>query len=149
MLEPLILVSTLLISPVPAEQPSLHMPSGQVLHLELAVTPEERGVGLMFRESIPDNSGMFFVFERCGVHTFWMKNCFFPIDIVWLDRKGTVVKILYDLPPCREKNCPHYSPDTDACYAIEVNAGMAEKLGITERGSLPIQGVIDYVKKTR
>ena len=119
-------------------------PGGDIVHLELALTPEQRVYGLMFRESMPPDMGMLFVFESCEPQGFWMKNCFFPQDIIWLDRSGKVLKVLPDLKPCRSPDCPHYEPAVNACFVLELNAGKAEEFRIREGESVKLRGVPGY-----
>ena len=70
---------------------SLRLPSGKVLQSEVMVKDEDRAMGLMFRPSLPSDRGMLFVFDQPDFHGIWMKNCKFPIDIVWLDERRRVV----------------------------------------------------------
>src|SRR5262245_15540420 len=65
----------------------LTLPSGTVLQAEVMVKDEDRAMGLMFRPSLPRDRGMLFVFENSDFHGIWMKNCKFPIDILWLDEQ--------------------------------------------------------------
>ena len=73
-------------SAAPAVVP-LTLPSGKVLQVEVMVKDEDRAMGLMFRPSLPMDHGLLFVFESPDFHGFWMKNCRFPIDMVWLDEE--------------------------------------------------------------
>jgi hypothetical protein len=61
------------------------LPSGKKLQVEVMVKPEDRAMGLMFRPSLPLDRGLLFIFDEPEFHGIWMKNCKFPIDIVWLD----------------------------------------------------------------
>ena len=54
-------------------------------NVELVATPGERAKGLMFRRSLGYKQGMLFVFEDESIHSFWMKNTFIPLDIIWLN----------------------------------------------------------------
>jgi uncharacterized protein len=105
----------------------LTMPSGTVLQTEVMVEDEDRMMGLMFRPSLPEDHAMLFVFERPDFHGIWMKNCKFPIDIVWLDESRRVVHVAEKVPPCRTKECPSYLPLQKASYVIEMNAGQARR----------------------
>src|SRR5688572_29336931 len=69
----------------------LTLPSGKVLQAELMIKDEDRAMGLMFRPSLPLDRGLLFVFEEVDFHGIWMKNCRFPIDIVWLEEERRVV----------------------------------------------------------
>src|SRR3954470_25075142 len=91
----------------------LTLPSGKVLQVEVMVKDEDRAMGLMFRPSLPVDRGMLFLFERPDFHGIWMKNCKFPIDILWLDEHHAVVHLAEKVPPCTAKDdtqCPVYSP---------------------------------------
>ncbi|PZM87077.1 MAG: hypothetical protein DLD55_03265 [candidate division SR1 bacterium] len=97
--------------------------------LEIADTPAKRELGLMFRESLPETSGMLFVFESAGIHSFWMRNTLIPLDILWLDEENSVIDLI-SAPPCKEMPCPSYLPSAEATQAIELNSGTAAKLGL-------------------
>jgi len=118
----------------------LKLPSGKVLQVEVMVKDEDRAMGLMFRPSLPLDRGMLFVFEREDFHGIWMKNCRFPIDIVWLDGERKVVHVAEAVPPCKAEPCPVYSPLRRASYVVELNAGQARReqaaLGTTLRFAL-------------
>ncbi len=95
--------------------------------IELAVTPEERSRGLMFRESMPGRSGMLFIFDPPQRVAFWMKNTLIPLDMIFVDRAGTVTRVHEGAVP------GDLSPieGGDSVYAVlEINAGLAERYGI-------------------
>lgn len=114
-----------------AETLPIFFPSGHHIQAEVADTKAKKKVGLMFRESLAPNAGMLFVYSQAGVYSFWMKNCRFPIDIIWLDPKKTVVQITERVPPCLDDPCPVYNPHVEALYVIEVNAGLSQREGLT------------------
>jgi uncharacterized membrane protein (UPF0127 family) len=105
----------------------LTLPSGTVLQVEVMVKDEDRAMGLMFRPSLPKDRGMLFLFERSDFHGIWMKNCRFPIDIVWLDEERKVVHVAEAVPPCKADPCPVYNPLRRASYVLELNAGQARR----------------------
>jgi uncharacterized membrane protein (UPF0127 family) len=119
----------------------LTLPSGKVLQAEVMVSDEDRAMGLMFRPSLPMDRGMLFFFETADFHGIWMKNCKFPIDIVWLDEEKKVVDVKEGAPPCRAEPCPVYQPMRRASWVVEINSGQAkrEKLvrGAAVRFDLP------------
>src|SRR6185436_12450814 len=78
----------------------LTLPSGKVLQVEVMVKDEDRAMGLMFRSSLPLDRGMLFLFEQSDFHGIWMKNCKFPIDILWLDEQKTIVHVEEKAAPC-------------------------------------------------
>jgi len=112
-----------------AELTSLLLPSGRKLTVEVVASGEERALGLMFRDSLPADRGMLFLFESSGFQGIWMKNCRFPIDIVWLDENRRVVHLAENVPPCRQDPCPTYAPLRRALYVLELNAGQARREG--------------------
>jgi uncharacterized membrane protein (UPF0127 family) len=107
----------------------LTLPSGKVLQVEVMVKDEDRAMGLMFRPSLPLDRGMLFLFDGPPeFHTIWMKNCRFPIDIVWLDEEKKVVHVAESVPPCPPgTDCPIYQPLRKATYVVELNAGQARR----------------------
>jgi hypothetical protein len=111
---------------LPAVVP-LVLPSGKVLQAEVMVNDEDRAMGLMFRPSLPLERGMIFVFEAPDFHGIWMKNCKFPIDILWLDEQRKIVHVAESVPPCKAEPCPVYTPMRRASYVIELNAGQARR----------------------
>ena len=122
----------------------LTLPSGKVLQTEVMIKDEDRAMGLMFRPSLPLDHGMLFLFEQPDFHGIWMKNCKFPIDILWLDEDKKVVHLGEAVPPCtakEDKNCPVYYPLQRASYVVELNAGQAKHekalVGSTIKFTLP------------
>jgi hypothetical protein len=119
----------------------LTLPSGTVLQAEVMVKDEDRAMGLMFRPSLPKDRGMLFVFGSSEFHGIWMKNCRFPIDILWLDEERKVVHLAEAVPPCKAEPCPVYTPLRRAVYVVELNAGQARRekalVGATLEFTLP------------
>ena len=119
-----------LVSAVALAEPAvipLTLPSGKALKVEVMVKDEDRQMGLMFRPSLAEDRGMLFVFESIDFHGIWMKNCRFPIDILWLDEEKKVVHVAESVPPCKADPCPVYNPMRRASYVIELNAGQARR----------------------
>jgi len=98
--------------------------------VDLAVSFEDKKTGLMFRDSLEADKGMLFVYDKEGIYSFWMKNTKIPLDIIWIDEKNEVVYINLNTQPCNEENCPTITPDRNAKYVLEINAGMAGKIGL-------------------
>jgi uncharacterized membrane protein (UPF0127 family) len=111
--------------------PRVVMPDGSVISVELALTDTEKSQGLMFRESMPKNAGMVFPFEGLEVRPFWMKNCHFPLDLVYATKDGTVVDVIKAVPPCPPDPapCPNAVPKAKSDTVLEVNAGVADATG--------------------
>ena len=97
------------------------------INLEIAKTPQERELGLMFREKIDENKGMVFIFDWPWKHGIRMRNTLIPLDIIRITTGHKVVDII-SAPPCNEETCPIYKPEVDNLRAIEVNSGIANKL---------------------
>lgn len=115
-----------------SEKPPAHrtviFPSGTKIDAEVADTPQARNVGLMFRDSLPPGGGMLFIFQEAGPYLFWMKNCKFPIDIIWFNEQKEVIFLSEKTPPCKADPCPNYGPlDKKALYVIEVASGFVER----------------------
>jgi hypothetical protein len=108
----------------------IYFPNGEFVLAELALSGEQRAKGLMFRDSMAADRGMLFLFEEEAIHSFWMKNVKFPIDILWLDREKMVVHLAKRVPPCRKDPCPTYSPVRSSLYVLELRAGRSDELGI-------------------
>ncbi|HEY3173096.1 MAG TPA: DUF192 domain-containing protein [Thermoanaerobaculia bacterium] len=124
-----------------ARGPAVVLPSGAVYRVEVARTPEEKTQGLMFRESLPERSGMIFLFTDAAPHQFWMKNTMVPLDIVWIDGSGRVVFVSANTPPCRADPCPSYGPAVPATNVLEIAGGMAAKEKVTVGSRIKIEGV--------
>jgi len=99
-------------------------------HVQIAESENERSHGLMFKDSLPANQGMLFIFEQEEFHPFWMKNMSIPLDIIWLNNNKEAVFINANTPPCKDEPCQVINPDTEAKYVLEINAGLAERIGL-------------------
>lgn len=108
--------------------PSMSIGSTSV-KLEIADTNAKRQAGLMARKSLPPNQGMLFLFDKQEKPVFWMKDCLIPLDIIFI-RKGKVVLIYKNLPPCKVEPCEYYPSVEFVDSVLEVNAGFADKHGI-------------------
>ena len=97
---------------------------GNILYLEVAETPEEIKRGLMFRESLPESTGMLFVFPGEDYLSFWMRNTYIPLSLAFLDSQGVIVDIqrmkpLDENPIFREKRLPlQLKPTRDGFNSI-------------------------------
>jgi hypothetical protein len=99
------------------------------LQVETATTPDARRYGLMFRTSLPEYSGMLFVYTQDQPQSFWMKNTLIPLDAIFINSKKEIVSIK-TMTPCKTEVCPAYPSDAPAQYIIEVNGGFAARNGI-------------------
>lgn len=102
----------------------------QKLTLEIADSDAARTLGLGGRPSLAENAGMLFVFDKPDVLAFWMKGMHFPLDIVWISR-GIVVDVVMLKSPESNTALPEWHmPLQKADRVLEINAGMAEKIGL-------------------
>ncbi|MCX7945148.1 MAG: DUF192 domain-containing protein [Deltaproteobacteria bacterium] len=97
--------------------------------VELAITEEERQKGLMFRENLPEDSGMLFLFKDESIHNFWMKNTYIPLDLIFIASDMSVVGTYKNAKPLSEDNISIGKPSR---YVLEINAGLADKYRIDE-----------------
>ncbi len=107
--------------------------------VDLAVSPAQRSRGLMFRKTMADDEGMLFLFGREAPRSFWMKNTYLPLDIIFLDRHGVIVSIAADARPLDETSIPSGVP---AAGVLEVLAGTSRRLGL-EPGDRVIHRAFD------
>ena len=96
------------------------------INAELATTPEQREIGLMFRPTMAVNDGMLFVFERAGQQCFWMKNTLIPLSAAFIADDGTVVNIEAMQPQTLDSHCS----SQPVRYVLEMNEGWFAKRGI-------------------
>lgn len=99
----------------------------QDIVVEVAATPKEREVGLMNRNSMPDDHGMLFDFKETRVVTMWMKNTYIPLDMVFMDEAGKVTHIAVNAQPLSLSIISSREP---ARYVLELNGGAAARYGL-------------------
>lgn len=95
--------------------------------VEIAEKDQDRQRGLMFRKSMPETSGMLFVFDQQKEMAFWMKNTCIPLDMIFVSEDGTIVGIEENTPTL---SLDTFSPGCPSKYVIETNAGFTRKHGI-------------------
>ena len=93
---------------------------------QLAITPQQREIGLMFRKEMPVQEGMLFVFEQPATQCFWMKNTILPLTAAFVADDGTIVN-LADMKPMTEDSHCSAKP---VRYVLEMNVGWFDKRGI-------------------
>ena len=108
--------------------------------IEIAETAQDRARGLMYRKELSRDRGMLFIFDRPGRHSFYMKNTYIPLDIIFLDRLGSrarVVGVLHNMKPLDETSRAIESP---SMAALEIRAGLAKKYGIRKGTEVRMKG---------
>ncbi len=98
-----------------------------VFAVELALTPEQQAQGLMYRKELPEGQGMLFDFKREQEATFWMRNTYVPLDMIFIRADGRIHRIAANTVPLSEALVSSGGP---VRAVLEVVAGTAKKLGI-------------------
>lgn len=113
---------------------------GHHFDVEIAADEAARTRGLMFRDSMDADHGMLFVFDDLAPRAFWMKNTHIPLDILYFDKNYKLIGSSLRTPPCRSfgNDCPIYPSGAAAQYVLELNAGIAEKLGVSPGDTLTV-----------
>jgi len=95
--------------------------------VEIAKTPTQQAQGLMYRRSMPANAGMLFVYTRPQPVSYWMKNTFIPLDMIFIGANGRIVNI-------RQRTVPHslvpVRSKGKVQAVLELNGGTTSRLGI-------------------
>ena len=106
----------------------------ELFTLEVADTDAQRQQGLSERDSLPENTGMLFVFNEPGDWRMWMVQMRFPIDIAWLDENKTIVHIKHSANPAEYPET--YKSPKPALYVVEVPDGTFNRLGVNVGDSI-------------
>jgi uncharacterized membrane protein (UPF0127 family) len=115
--------------------------------VEIADDEAERERGLMFREELAADHGMLFLHDREEPLAYWMKNTKIPLDILYFDTGRRLVAQQRDVPPCTlGDGCPPYPSNAPARYVLELNAGQAEQLKLSDGAELKLGPGITPVK---
>lgn len=128
-------------------QPQKRLPTaviainGIALTVELAVTEAQKEKGLMFRDSVPDGTGMLFVYYEDRPLTFWMKNTKVPLSIAFIASDGTIIDIL-DMQPYSLAGVPS---SRSVRYALEVPQGWFAKHGIKTGDKVDLTDVLSKI----
>jgi uncharacterized protein len=119
---------------------------GHLFSAEVAVTQPEQAKGLMYRDNLPKDRCMFFLYDEDRQHPIWMKNCLISLDVVWLDYEGRVVGFEENVPPCSPMlgdNCPTYGDAYVARYFVEFPSGTFKRLGLKKGDQLAWDFTLD------
>lgn len=98
-----------------------------VFQVEIADEPQERSKGLMFRREMANEHGMIFDFGEEGPQSFWMRNTYIPLDMLFIKADGTVESIAERTTPMSERGV---KSEGDVRYVLEINGGLSDTLGI-------------------
>lgn len=128
----LLALSIVCVSALAQEGPQMNLPRTALtagiyqIDTQLALTPEQREIGLMFRRDMPQQEGMLFVFEQPGTQCFWMKNTILPLTAAFVDDHGVIVNLADMKPQTTDSHCS----DKPVRYVLEMNVGWFAKKGI-------------------
>jgi len=116
--------------------------------LELAITDEEKAKGLMDRFSLAEDRGMVFIFRPARHVSFFMKNTFIPLDMIFINN-GKIIKIAKNAIPNREDI--FYLSEADVTEVVEVNGGFTDKHDIKIGDEVIFENIaqIDYAGKSK
>lgn len=103
------------------------------IDIEIADTVAKRTQGLMYRRSLPADAGMLFIFDSSRPVSFWMKNTYISLDIVFANEAKQIVSIAKNTTPLSETFIPSGAP---AMYVVEVNAGFCDTHGVNVGDSM-------------
>lgn len=111
-------------------------------NVEIADTDDERALGLMNREKLATASGMLFVYERPRRAGFWMKNTLIPLDMIFANESGLVTRVHANAIPLDRTSI---DGGDDVAFVLEINGGLAKRLGIVE-GSVLRHPAVDQTR---
>jgi uncharacterized membrane protein (UPF0127 family) len=97
--------------------------------VELATTPRQRAQGLMYRRDLAADRGMLFVYRRPKDVSMWMKNTFIPLDMLFIDEGGRVVRIAERTVP---ESLQTISSGEPVLAVLELRGGSADRLGLSK-----------------
>ena len=117
-------------SPSGLEQVPLTITSGGKTHrftVEVAKTPEEQAMGLMYRTKLAPDRGMIFPFDPPRDASFWMRNTLIPLDMIFVRADGSIANIAANTVPHSEEPVPSDGP---VKAVLEIPGGRSAELGI-------------------
>jgi uncharacterized protein len=107
------------------------------IDIEIADTEYERQLGLMKRKSMEENHGMLFIFPDETVRSFWMRNTFIPLDMIFVNTNNEIVTIHKNTRVLSDSSYPSSAP---AVYVVEVVGGFTDKYNISEGDKISWMG---------
>ena len=106
--------------------------------VEVAKTEEEKKIGLMFRKTLAKNAGMLFLYKREALRLMWMKNTFIPLDILFIDKKGVIKRLV-------KRTVPHslapISSRQNVLAVLELRGGIPSSLEIYKGARIELPAV--------
>jgi hypothetical protein len=99
----------------------------KAFQVEIADDPQERSKGLMFRREMAPEQGMLFDYGEEQPASFWMKNTYIPLDMIFVKADGTIESIAERTTPMSERSIKSQGP---VRFVLEINGGLSDELGI-------------------
>ncbi len=112
--------------------------------LEIADTHQERKNGLMYRSYLASNSGMLFIYDKPQFVKFWMKNTQIPLDIIFINDKGLIVRLVTNTVPF---SIDPIESGQKVQYVLEVNSGYSKQMDLFEGGL--ISGIAKFTTELK
>lgn len=113
------------------------------VNVEVARTPSEQAKGLMFRTELKADAGMIFIYQRDGDHSFWMKNTYLPLDMIFIGADGVVVGAVENAAPLTLESRRIGKPSR---HVLEVNAGFCRSRGVQAGTRVRYLGIPELAK---
>jgi len=116
-------------APAAAQEPQTNLQRAVIqagmfqIDAQIANTPQQRQIGLMFRKDMPTHEGMLFIFEEPQKQCFWMKNTLLPLSAAFLDDDGVIVNLVDMQPQSTDSHCS----EKPVRYVLEMNQGWFAK----------------------
>ena len=108
-------------------------------NIEVASNPNDRRKGLMYRKSLPEDHGMFFVWEYRKRQCMWMRNTYIPLNVAYIDTKGKILEIYEMLPLSEDSICSKKRVK----YALEVNLDWFKRNNVYVGDQIDITEILD------
>src|SRR3989338_2360831 len=103
--------------------------NGHNIKLLMADTPSKRNRGLSFRDSLPRDSGMLFIFEKKDIYSFWMNEMKFPLDFLWINGE-TIVDLSENIQVYSDGGITTIEPSESVNKVLEFNSGVIKEYAI-------------------
>lgn len=126
---------------LPFSKPATATINSQTFNLIAAKSAKDKEIGLSNKNSLPQNTGMIFIFDKADFYSFWMRNMKFPIDILFINGNKIVTIFQNAQPQKNEVSIPIYKSKEPADKVLEINAGLSQKYNIKEGDIIKIENL--------
>lgn len=120
--------------------------ASHVVHVELALTDDQREVGLMYRRSMADDDGMLFVFDDESIQSFWMKNTLIRLDMLFIRGDGSIAGIVENATP---RSLSPRTVGKPSRYVLELNGGWCAAHGLKTGDKVGLGAALDLAERIR